>query len=58
MSLDSEVDINLKVSINFTLYVIVLLLSSSFLIDIEKVISFLYFLLSILADHQILLQAV
>ena len=36
--LDIEVDINLKLSINFSLYVIVLLLSSSFLIGTEKVI--------------------
>ena len=41
--LDSEVDINLKLSINFSLYVIVLLLSSSFLIGTEKVIYFSVF---------------
>ena len=38
--LDSEVDINLKLSINFSLHVIILLLSSSFLIGTEKVIYF------------------
>ena len=38
--LDSEVDINLKLSINFSLYVIVLLLSSPFLIGTEKAIYF------------------
>ena len=38
MRLDSEVDISLKLSINFSLYVIALLLSSSFLIGTEKVI--------------------
>ena len=39
MGLDSEVEIILKLSINFSLYVIVLLLSSSsFLIGTEKVI--------------------
>ena len=41
--LDSEVDINLKLSINFSLYVIVLPLSSSFLIGTEKVIYFSVF---------------
>ena len=34
--LDGEVGINLKISINFSLYVIVLLLSSFFLIGTEK----------------------
>ena len=34
--LDSEVDINLNISVNFSLYVIVLLLSSFFLIETEK----------------------
>ena len=43
MRLDSEVDINLKLSINFSLYVIVLPLSSSFLIGTEKVIYFSVF---------------
>ena len=41
--LDSEVDINLKLSIKFSLYVTVLLLSSSFLIGTEKVIYFSVF---------------
>ena len=41
--LDSEVDINLKLSINFSLYEIILLLSSSFLIGTEKVIYFFVF---------------
>ena len=41
--LDSEVDVKLKLSINFSLYVIVLLLSSSFLIGTEKVIYFSVF---------------
>ena len=36
--LDSEVDINLKLSINFSLCIIVSLLSSSFLISTEIVI--------------------
>ena len=40
---DSEVDVKLKLSINFSLYVIVLLLSSSFLIGTEKVIYFSVF---------------
>ena len=39
-SFDHEVDINLKLSINLSLYVIVLLLSHSFLIGTEKVIYF------------------
>ena len=43
MRLDSEVDINLKLSINFSLYEIVLLLSSSFLIATEKVMYFSVF---------------
>ena len=38
--LDNELDINLKLSINFNLYVIVLPLSSSLLIGTEKVIYF------------------
>ena len=42
-SFDSEVDINLKLSINFSLYVIVLPLSSSFLIGTEKVTYFSVF---------------
>ena len=41
--LDSEVHINLKLSINFSLYVIFLLLSSAFLIGTEKVIYFSVF---------------
>ena len=41
--LDNEVDINLKLSINFSLYMIVLLLSSSFLIGTEKVMYFSVF---------------
>ena len=41
--LDSEVDVNLKLSIKFSLYVIVLLLSSSLLIGTEKVICFSVF---------------
>ena len=41
--LDNKVDINIKLSINFNLYVIVLPLSSSFLIGIEKVIYFSVF---------------
>ena len=41
--LDSEVDIKLKLSINFGLYVLVLLLSSYFLIGTEKVIYFSLF---------------
>ena len=40
---DNEVDINLKLSRNFSLYLIVLLLSSSFLIGTEKVIYFSVF---------------
>ena len=43
MRFDSEVDINLKLSINFSLYVIVLQLSNSFLISTEKVIYFSVF---------------
>ena len=38
--LGSEVEINLKLSINFNLYVIVLPLSSSFLIGTERVTYF------------------
>ena len=41
--LDSEVDLNLKLSINFSFYVIALLLSSSFLIGTDKVIYFSVF---------------
>ena len=41
--LDSEININLKLSINFSLYVIVSVLSSSFLIGTEKVIYFSLF---------------
>ena len=41
--LDSEADINLKLSINFNLYVIVLPLSSSLLIGTKKVIYFFVF---------------
>ena len=37
---DIELDINLKLSINFILYVIVLPLSSSFLIGTEKAMGF------------------
>ena len=40
---DSEVDINLKLSINFNLYVIVLPLSSFLLIGTEKVLDFSVF---------------
>ena len=40
---DSEVDIKLRLSINFGLYVLVLLLSSYFLIGTEKVIYFFIF---------------
>ena len=43
MSLDNELDINLKLSINFILYVIVLPLSRSFLIGTEKVMYFSVF---------------
>ena len=39
-SSDNEVGINLKLSIKLSLYVIVLLLSHSFLIGTEKVIFF------------------
>ena len=39
----NELDINLKLSINFNFYVIVLALSSSFLIGTEKVIYFSVF---------------
>ena len=42
-SFDNETDINLKLSINFSLYVAVLPLSSSFLIGTEKVIYFSVF---------------
>ena len=53
-----QVDINLKPSIRSGLYVIVLSLSSFFLIGTEKVIYFsLHFLLSIQVDPQILLLA-
>ena len=38
--LDSDVDMNLKLSMNFSLYVIVLPLSSFLLIGTEKVIYF------------------
>ena len=38
--LDSDVDMNLKLSMNFSLYVTVLPLSSSLLIGTEKVIYF------------------
>ena len=41
--LDKELDINLKLSVNVILYVIVLSLSSSFLISAEKVIYFSMF---------------
>ena len=41
--LDNEVDINLKLSINFSLYMVVLSLSSSFLIGTEKVLHFSVF---------------
>ena len=40
---DNETDINLKLSINFSLYVIVLPLSSSFLTGTEKEIYFSVF---------------
>ena len=40
---DNEVDINLQLSINFNLYVVVLPLSCSFLIGTEKVIYFSVF---------------
>ena len=40
MSSDNLLDINLKLSKNFTLYVVVLPLSSSFLIGTEKAIYF------------------
>ena len=43
MRFDNELDINLKISINFILYVIDLPLSSSFLISTEKVIYFSVF---------------
>ena len=42
-SFDNEVDVNLNLSINFSLYVTVLPLSSSFLIGTEKVIYFSVF---------------
>ena len=42
-SSDNEVGINLKLSINLSLYVIVLPLSHSFLIGTEKVIYFSIF---------------
>ena len=41
--LDNELEINLKLLINFILYIIVLQLSSSFLIGTEKVIYFSVF---------------
>ena len=41
--LDNEADINLKLSINFNLYVIVLPLSSALLSGTEKVIYFFVF---------------
>ena len=41
--LDSEADINLKLSINFSLYMMILSLSYSFLIGTEKVIYFCVF---------------
>ena len=41
--LDNELDINLKLSVNVILYVIVLSLSSSFLISAEKVVYFSMF---------------
>ena len=40
---DNEVDINLQLSINFSLHIIVLSLSSLFLIGTEKVIYFSVF---------------
>ena len=40
---DNKLDINLKLSINFILYVVVLPLSSCFLIGTEKVIYFSVF---------------
>ena len=43
MKLDHELDINLMLSINLNLYVIVLPLSSYFLIGTEKVIYFSVF---------------
>ena len=56
--IDYQVDINLKPSIHSGLYVIVLSLSSFFLIGTEKVIYFsLHFLLSIQVNPQILLLA-
>ena len=51
--LDSEVDINLKLSTKFSLYVIVLLLSSSFLIGTEIVKYFLKDLFSLLVSGMI-----
>ena len=51
--LDNELDINLKLSINFVLYVIILPLSRFFLTGTEKVIYFfLCLLLNIQADLQ------
>ena len=41
--LDSELDINLKLSINFSLYIVVLPLSCAFLIGTDKVIYFSVF---------------
>ena len=55
--LDNELDINLKLSINFSSYLIALPLSSSFLIGTKKCYIFLYFLPSIQVEHQILLVA-
>ena len=53
---DSEVDINLKLSLKFSLYAIVLPLSSSSLIGTEKPICFSVFSPKhIQADHEVLL---
>ena len=41
---DNELNINLKLSINFIICVIILLFSSFFSIELEKFIYFLYFL--------------
>ena len=43
-SFDNEIDINLKQSVNLSLYATFILLSHSFLTGTEKVIYFPYFL--------------
>ena len=56
-SFDNEIDINLKLSINFFFYITAIPLSSSFLIGTEKVKPFSVFSPKIPIHPQILLLA-